>query len=267
MRRPGDRAAEAGYNMVMLVVAITLLSIIVATVLPLASTEIRREKEEELIFRGFQYAEAIRIFHQKNSRYPVKLEELLEVKPRVIRQLWKDPMTKDGKWGLIFQNQGNPLQAQNPNDPNNPNPPNPNDPNNPQPLPPGVGVGGGGDTSDPNNPASGLSGPQKGDVVALGPIVGVYSKSPKASFLVFYGHNRYDEWRFTEDLLNQGNGRASGIRGIGNPNADPSSLASKSTRWLGRPMQFVDQAQQPQNGTMPGDPTKPTRPTSSSGKP
>lgn len=265
MRRPEDqgRTGEAGYNMVMLVVAITLLSIVVATVLPLASTEIRREKEEELIFRGFQYAEAIRIFHQRNSRYPVKLEELLEAKPRVIRQLWKDPMTKDGKWGLIFQNQGNPIGPQNPNDPNNPNPQNPNDPNNPQPLPPGVGVPGGGDTSDPNNPASGLNGPQKGDVVAVGPIVGVYSKSPKTSFLVFYGHNRYNEWRFTEDLINQGTGRASAIRGIGNPNADPSSVASKSTRWLGRPMQFVDQAQ-PQNGTMPGDPTKPTKPT---GKP
>jgi type II secretory pathway pseudopilin PulG len=257
MQRPGDprRAGEAGYNMVMLVVAITLLSIVVATVLPLMSTEIRREKEEELIFRGFQYAEAIRIFHQKNSRYPVKLEELLEVKPRVIRQLWKDPMTKDGKWGLIFQNQGNPLQAQNPNDPNNPNPQNPNDPNanNPQPLPPG---GGGGDTSDPNNPTPGLNGPQKGDVVAVGPIVGVYSKSPKTSFLVFYGHNRYDEWRFTEDLLQQGSGRRSTIPGVGNPNA--SVVPDYSTRWLGRPMQFVDQAQ-PQNGTLPNDPTKPTK--------
>jgi type II secretory pathway pseudopilin PulG len=259
MRRPGDRAAEAGYNMVMLVVAITLLSIVVATVLPLMSTEIRREKEEELVFRGFQYAEAIRLFHQRNSRYPVKLEELLETKPRVIRQLWKDPMTKDGKWGLIFQNQGNPLQPQNPNDPNNPNPQGPNA-NNPQPLPPGVGVGGG-DTSDPNNPTPGLDGPQKGDVVAMGPIVGVYSKSPKSSFLVFYGHNRYDEWRFTEDLIRQGSGRGSPIPGVGNPNA--TVTPNYSTRWLGRPMQFVDQAQ-PQNGTMPGDSSKPTKP---SGKP
>lgn len=247
MRRPGDRAAEAGYNMVMLVVAITLLSIVVAAVLPLMSTEIRREKEEELVFRGFQYAEAIRLFHQRTSRYPVKLEELLETKPRVIRQLWKDPMTKDGKWGLIFQNQGNPLQAQNPNDPNNPQKP-------PDPK-------AGGDTPDPNNPTPGLDGPQKGDVVAVGPIVGVYSKSPKSSFLVFYGHNRYDEWRFTEDLIRQGNGRASGIPGVGNPNANVTP--NYSTRWLGRPMQFVDQAQ-PQNGTMPGDPTKPTKP---SGKP
>jgi hypothetical protein len=229
------------------------------------STEIRREKEEELVFRGFQYAEAIRNFHKKYSRYPVKLDELLEVKPRMIRQLWKDPMTQDGKWGLIFQNQGNPLQAQNPNDPNNPNPQVPNDPNNPPPLPPGVSVGGaGGGTSDPNNPTPGLNGPQQGEAVALGPIVGVYSKSPKTSFLVFYGHNRYSEWRFTEDLILQGSGRQSTVVGVGNPNA--TVLPNYSTRWLGRPMQFVDQAQ-PQNGTMPGDPSKPPKPTSSVSKP
>ena len=56
--------------MVMLMVAITVLSIMVAAVLPLMSTEIRREKEEELVFRGFQYAEAIRIFHQRYRAIP-----------------------------------------------------------------------------------------------------------------------------------------------------------------------------------------------------
>jgi len=37
---------EAGYNLVMLAVAITLLNIAVAVMLPLWSTAIRREKEE-----------------------------------------------------------------------------------------------------------------------------------------------------------------------------------------------------------------------------
>ena len=49
---PG-RHAEAGYNLVVLIVAITVLNIAVAAVLPLWSTAIRREKEEELVFRGF----------------------------------------------------------------------------------------------------------------------------------------------------------------------------------------------------------------------
>src|SRR4051794_21644118 len=99
-----SRSGEEGYNMVMLIVALTLLNIALAAMLPLMSTAIQREKEEELVFRGFQYAEAIRIFKIRFQRYPNKLEELLEVKPRCIRQLWKDPMTKDGKWGLLFDN-------------------------------------------------------------------------------------------------------------------------------------------------------------------
>jgi type II secretory pathway pseudopilin PulG len=278
---PPGRPAEAGYNMVMLIMAITVVSIMVAAVLPLMSTEIRREKEEELIFRGFQYAEGIRAFHLKFGRYPNKLEELLEVQPRHLRQLWKDPMTKDGKWGLIFQNQGTPLQAQIPGNPNNPN--NPNDPNNPNPNPNQINqsannpydtnsANGASQTSDPNNPdgSPGLNTPQKGDVVALGPIVGVYSKSAKKSFLVFFGQNHYNEWRFTEDLLRNGSQRASmpGAPGVGNPGM--TVLPNYSVRWLGRPMQFVDQAM-PQNGTMPGSSVAggatQTAPTSSSKNP
>jgi type II secretory pathway pseudopilin PulG len=247
------RAAEAGYNMVMLIVAITVLSILVAAMLPLMSTEIRREKEEELVFRGFQYAEAIRIFHQRYQRYPNKLDELLEVKPRCIRQLWTDPMTKDGKWGLIFQNQGTPVNPQNPGNPSDPEGPQvPQAPQGPdkKPPPPGPTDGSRDAGQDPNAPP-GLNTPKQGEVVATGPITGVYSKSSQTSFLVLYGHNRYDEWRFTEDLIRNGSaqrGSFGGAPGIGNPGQ--ALIPSFSTRWLGRPWHFVDQAQ-PQNGTMP----------------
>jgi len=226
--------------MVMLIVAITILNIMIAAVLPLMSTQIQREKEEELVFRGFQYAEAIRIFHQKFQHYPTKLEQLLEVKPRTIRQLWKDPMTKDGKWGLIFDGQGTPLTPQvpgvNPQDPEGPagQAPDPNDPEGQQQQP------------------GGLNGPKKGDQVAVGPIVGVYSRSSKKSFLVFYGHTRYDEWRFTDKLLQGiGTGARGGVGdapGIGNPGQ--VVIPNFSVRWLGRPMPFMNQGD-PQNGTMP----------------
>ena len=64
--RPTGHSSEtakkcAGYNIVILAVAITVLNILVAKALPLWSHVIQREKEEELIFRGLQYAEAIRI--------------------------------------------------------------------------------------------------------------------------------------------------------------------------------------------------------------
>jgi type II secretory pathway pseudopilin PulG len=255
--RPRGRSGEAGYNMVMLIMAITVLNIMVAAVLPLMSTDIQRQKEEELVFRGFQYAEAIRVFQKRFGRYPVKLTELLEMKPRSIRQLWTDPMTKDGKWGLIFQNQGGPLTAQPTGGVNppvgapgdtgggfGPTPPNGQSPGGKDPngQPPGG-------QQDPEGTDGGLNTPKNGEVVATGPILGVYSKSPKMSHLIFYGHQRYDEWQFTVNLLTGG-------AGVG-PQPAGSRMAF-STRWLGRPMEFVDQAQ-PQNGTLPGQtPTPPT---------
>jgi type II secretory pathway pseudopilin PulG len=229
---PRSRGGEAGYNMVMLIVALTVLNIMIAAMLPLMSTEIQREKEEELVFRGFQYAEAIRVFKIRFQRYPNKLEELIEIKPRCLRQLWKDPMTKDGKWGLIFQNSGVPVTVPPPGGSLPPPPPTTTD-----------------ETNDNGRDENGL--PKQGDVVAVGPIIGVYSKSPKPSHLVFYGHQRYDEWRFTADLIPNGGRRpASGLPGIGDP-GQQGLLTSFSTRWLGRPMYLVDQQQlQPQNSRL-----------------
>ncbi len=191
--RTSRRSSESGYSLVVLVIAVTVLNIMVAAMLPLWSTAIKREKEEELIFRGFQYAEAIRVFHQRYQNYPTKLEQLLEVKPRCIRQLWKDPMTEDGKWGLIFQNQPQgPLQGQ--LDPNR-----------------GQGQSGDKDGRNRNDEAGegdeddGDSGPKlgisKGEEVQVGPIIGVRSKSGEKSMILMFGRERYDEWDFTETRL------------------------------------------------------------------
>ena len=95
-----SHGAEKGYNLVILVVAITVLHIALAVSVPLWSTQIRREKEAEAIFRGLQYAEAIRVFQQRFGRYPTTVEELLEVEPRSIRQLWTDPLSLGGELGF-----------------------------------------------------------------------------------------------------------------------------------------------------------------------
>ncbi len=103
---PAKRQAEAGYNLVILVVMITVMNIVISKALPLWSAVIQREKEEELIFRGMQYAEAIRVYEQRTGGLPTKLEQLIEVEPRCIRQLWTNPMAKDGSWELILPGQG-----------------------------------------------------------------------------------------------------------------------------------------------------------------
>ena len=96
---PADRSSEAGYNLVVLAVLITVMNIAVAAALPYWSSWAKREKEAELIFRGLQYAEAIRLFRVRQGRLPTALEELIEVKPRVIRQLWPNPMDEEGALG------------------------------------------------------------------------------------------------------------------------------------------------------------------------
>lgn len=231
--RPLPRTAEAGYSLVVLVIAVTVLNILVAAMLPLWSTAIKREKEEELIFRGFQYAEAIRVFRQRHSRPPSRLEELLEVKPRSIRQLWKDPMTEDGKWGLIFENQpqgGFTNQGD------------------------GRGPSGKEGEEEPEEEENG--GPQltprKGQEVQIGPIIGVRSKSGDKAMLLFNGRERYDEWQFTETLLLTGNSGNAGNIQTGQGGAGVPGIPSFSTRWIGRPMRGITQ-QVPglQDGTLP----------------
>jgi type II secretory pathway pseudopilin PulG len=92
---------ERSYNLVGLVVLVTLLNIGVAAALPAWSHIVKHDKEEELIFRGLQYAEAIRVFQVRFGRAPSSLQELLKTKPRSVRQLWRNPMREDGRWGLI----------------------------------------------------------------------------------------------------------------------------------------------------------------------
>lgn len=273
MKTSRERSGEAGYNLVMLMVAITILNILVAVSLPAWSQVIRREKEEELIFRGFQYAEAIRVFQMRYQRFPNRLEELVEVKPRCIRQLWKDPMTENGKWGLIFQGQQGPLTPQTPGDGVDPDP-NARPPRGgrkPPTDPGGDGGGGAPGADDDGDGGSAFGGPRKGDEVAVGPIIGVYSKSGKTSIMTFFGKERYDEWRFTVDLFNQAGGPPPNQGGMA-PRGQGLQL---STRWLGRPLPAflsapgMDNAT-PQGGTLPGqqpDGLDGPRPRPQAGKP
>ncbi len=233
--------AAAGYNLVMLMVLLAVLNIAIAISLPAWSGVIRRDREEELIFRGFQYAEAIRVFQNRFQRPPIRLQELVEVEPRSIRQLWKDPMTDKNDWVLI------PLQGpqQGGLTPQIPG-------QDPQggPQEPGEGGEEGEDGQD-----DGSSGP--GSVpkqIQVGPFKGVHSRSNKTSFLVFNGRDRYDEWHFTVDLLINPAAQGQTPQAQG-PGGDPSRPAGGglqlSTRWIGRPLpEFL---MPPQGNGLPQD--------------
>ena len=239
------RKAEAGYNLVILMVAMTLLNIALAIALPKWSHVIRREKEEELISRGFQYAEAIRRFNGDQHRPPVRLEELVELRPRAMRRLWKDPMTEDGNWALISANiaEGNqppdglPPAGEEPKEDPDGRPPKPDDA---EELDPGTGIG-----------------EDKG-LQQMGPFSGVRSRSTKESILIFNGRTRYDEWHFRMDMIQglmTGQGTGGGFMPpppTGNVLGRAGLIPDLSTRWLGRPLPASLMPPQPQDGQLPG---------------
>jgi len=90
-----------GYTLIILMFALFVMSIGLLVAVPVWETQIQREKEEELIFRGKQYVEAIRLFQTKNpGSFPKTFDELVEQK--CIRKLFTDPMTEDGEWNIIL---------------------------------------------------------------------------------------------------------------------------------------------------------------------
>lgn len=236
-RRRTSRArrarGRAGYSLVILVMIIATLSVLAASALPAIEQMIRRNKEEELIFRGFQYAEAIRVFQRRYTRYPVRLEELMEVKPRCIRQLWKDPMTDDGSWGLVTVNNGPARRG-------------PGRRNGPNPAP------------TPNEGAPADQAPTDGQVPANLPILGVVSKSDKEAIKTLFGRSKYNEWRFTTDALQTPFGVGPGGR---------VSRAANAT-WIGRPFrQGLSQPGlgAPKPGMAPGGNPAPSPPPNPAG--
>jgi type II secretory pathway pseudopilin PulG len=191
VRSPRGRPGRGGYTLVALLVGMTVASILIAAVLPLASAQAQREREAELIFRGLQYAEGIRVFRRRFGRYPNTMQELLEAKPRSVRKLWKDPMTPDGTWGIVSI-EGSPVTPGTGTAPvglgTRPTP-------TPRPSP----------TPDPRRP------PLPGESGALGPVVGVHSKSTKRGYRLWEGREAYNEWRFTEaSLAGAGSGENTG---------------------------------------------------------
>jgi type II secretory pathway pseudopilin PulG len=238
---------QRGYNLVILIMAITVLNILVAISLPMWSSIIQRDKEEELMSRGWQYVEAIRVFQNRFQRLPVRLEELMEVKPRCLRRLWKDPMTDGGKFVPLHPDQPQPggLQVQQPA---------PEEGGGEKPMDPGEGEGQAGPDPGAFNP-----GGTPKEELTVGPIVGVRSRSTKKSSLVFDGKEHYNEWRFTLDMMLQGRPPAGGAGQQTNqpPVLAPGAGMNLSVRWLGRPLPSFLQAPgggMPMDGEPPSDP-------------
>ncbi len=107
----GPARSENGFTLLIVMFAIFLLTLGLMLAMPVWQTQIQRELEVELIFRGEQYVEAVRVFQTKHpGNFPSSFEELLEDK--FIRRLYPDPMAEEGEWNVILLYDRTPAQRQ-----------------------------------------------------------------------------------------------------------------------------------------------------------
>jgi len=191
-----------GFAMAALLVSIAVMTVLMSVAMPVWRHQGVREKEAELVFRGEQYARAIALYQRKlgPGSLPPSLDVLVE--QRFIRKLYKDPMTKDGEFQLLYASQqaggrggargGGGTQPS------------------PSPSPFGQPGSGGG--------APGAASPGQAPGSVRGGIIGVTSKSTDASIRVYNGATHYNEWQFLfTQFASQPGGGAPGAQQPGMP--------------------------------------------------
>ena len=167
---------EAGYTLVVFVMIIAVMAIMMAVAVEIVSFQAKREREAELIFRGQQYVEGIRLYKQKYGRNPMRMKELWEANPRVLRQKWKDPITDSEEWGLVFLGQeGRELG-----------------------VPGGRGRG-----RRPTPTRTPVFEREREGGEKVGPIIGVHSLSTDQSIKIYEGRTTYAEWKFVLEEAEQ----------------------------------------------------------------
>jgi type II secretory pathway pseudopilin PulG len=194
--------------MAALLVAVAVMTVLMTVALPAWRTTVRREREEELVFRGRQYVRAVQLFQRKfAAAYPPDVDIL--VKQKFLRKKYRDPMTKDGEFEILYQ--GTPLT-----------------------LSLGQGSGPGVQRVTPGQRATpgltvtfdaqsgavtpGSPGRVAGGVVgARGGVLGVRSTSTEESLRTYNGGTHYNEWLF---VFMPGNAGRGGMR-PGGPRGDP----------------------------------------------
>jgi len=193
--------------MMAIMIMVTMLAIALMATAPAVVTQIKRDREEELVHRGAQYSRAIKKYYKKFGRYPVSIEQLQNTNNmRFLRKRYKDPITgKDFRllhFGEVKLTPKTPGSATGPG------------------VAPGSLSGSSGASSGSllsgssgqsstlsasPQPASGASGTSAGagglagKTFGGGPIIGVTSTSEKKSLKAFNEKDHYNEWEFIYD--------------------------------------------------------------------
>jgi type II secretory pathway pseudopilin PulG len=102
---------QRGFALMFALMAVALVSLAVLLPLERATLDARRERENDLLFVGDQYRQAIERYHSESPvapEYPATLEALVDdvrwpVARRPLRRLYPDPMTGKVDWGVVRQ--------------------------------------------------------------------------------------------------------------------------------------------------------------------
>jgi type II secretory pathway pseudopilin PulG len=188
---------ERGFTLAGALTIIAVLLIFLTLAIPLWQRVKQRGDEEELVFRGKEYVEAITRYQQKYHTYPPDLDTLVKLK--MIRHLYKDPMTKTGKWKVLHPEDL--VQTGAAGTINNPGQ-----------------TGGGKETTnlgkvedeDDDEDKKKAEGDEEPEVDSVGPVVGVASRSLKQSIRIYQGETVYNKWRFMIGVAQTPQGQAVG---------------------------------------------------------
>jgi type II secretory pathway pseudopilin PulG len=92
---------DGGYLLLAIMLMMVFMIIAATVAAPRVIQQMKRDREEEMIHRGTEYARAIKKFYKKNGRYPASLDDLDKGQVKYLRKRYKDPLSKDGKWKLL----------------------------------------------------------------------------------------------------------------------------------------------------------------------
>jgi type II secretory pathway pseudopilin PulG len=229
MKSGRARSTESGYVLLAVMLTLTLMLIALSVEAPRIAQQIKRDKEEELIHRGKDYATAVKRFAHKNGgRYPASIEQLENTNHiRFLRKKYVDPITGESDWKMVHVGEAEiKIPAPNPNGSTG---------TLPTTTP---SLGGGGGTGGAGNSTLKTVDIGNGPTIGGGQIMGVASVSKKHAIKEFNDKDEYDQWYFVYDLrLEQSGGsgvtvaapRAGGNTtgssgGTKNPDAQPTPV-------------------------------------------
>ena len=101
---------QRGFTYLAVLFAVAILGAVLASTAVVWQAQVQRDKEQELIFIGHAYRQAIAQYYERTpgtaKQFPKKLEDLLEDKrqtrlTRYLRKVYRDPMAASKEWGLI----------------------------------------------------------------------------------------------------------------------------------------------------------------------